>query len=119
MTLCTNNTATDTTASSAIGYVYVLPPLRVAPDLRGLLWARELKLYLDMRRPRVGPCGCRRCREDEEDEYWDTLICDGCGGVRTVASPCCRCDSVTYGPMYPGAARKGPPTGFGPYKETT
>ena len=116
MPLQTNTTATDTGITYQ-EYVYVLPRLKVVPDLRGLLWARELKLYLDEKRPRAGPCDCKRCREDEEDEYWDVLFCDGCDGMRRVASPCPRCDSAAYHPTYPGAARKGPPTGFGPYRE--
>jgi hypothetical protein len=109
----TNTTATDTGITFQ---QYVYSPLKVVPDLRGLLWVRELQLYLDMRRPEEDP-KCERCRQREEDEYWDAVICDGCGGMRTVASSCPRCDSPTYHPVSLTDSPKGPPTGFGPYRE--
>ena len=117
----TNTTVTDTGITYQ-EYVYVYPRLRVVPDLSALLWARELKLYLDWYRPKKeeNPCWCKRCtrdRENNEGEYWNVLICDGCDGMREVATPCPRCDSATYRPTYRGAAPKGPPTGFGPYRE--
>ena len=113
-----NTTVTDATT---IEYVHVFRPLRVAPNLSGLLWARELQLYLDWNRPpeEKDPCDCKRCvhlREEMEDEYWNVLLCAGCQGMRMVASPCPRCDSATYQSTYPDAG-KGPPTGFGPYRE--